>query len=104
MTFEGWLHTLNGMLDKKVGRGKGTGTFHTLMVGGLHFMDVYNYDLSRIKRCVIHFSSPDGRLYSFCTYNSGPVYRTRVERTYSVPLEEWREVNGYERHFGTKAQ
>jgi len=95
LSFTMYLQTLNGMLDKKVGRGKDVKTFRTMMVGGMHFMDAYNYDLSRIKRCVIHFASPDGKLYSFCSYNSGPVYRTRVERAYSTPVEEWKKVNGY---------
>jgi len=95
LSFTKYLHTLNGMLDKKVGRGKDAKTFRTMMVGGMHFMDAYNYDLSRIKRCVIHFSSPDGKLYSFCSYNSGIVYRNRVERAHSIPLEEWKSVNGY---------
>ena len=85
LSFEMFLQTLNGMLDKKVGRGGGVKTYRTMMVGGMHFMDAYNYDLARVRRCVIHFSTPDGRLYPFCSYNSGPVYRTRVERAFSVP-------------------
>ncbi|MEJ2745678.1 MAG: radical SAM protein, partial [bacterium] len=93
--FSMYLQTLNGMLDKKVGRGKGVKTFRTMMVGGMHFMDAYNYDLSRVKRCVIHFTSPDGKLYPFCSYNSGPVYRTRVEKAHSIPIEDWKKANGY---------
>jgi uncharacterized radical SAM superfamily Fe-S cluster-containing enzyme len=104
LSFTKYLHTLNGMLDKKVGRGREARTFRTMMVGGMHFMDAYNYDLSRIRRCVIHFSSPDGKLYSFCSYNSGPVYRTGVERAHAVPLEEWTRVNGYEKYFGAQTQ
>ncbi len=94
LSFTKYLHTLNGMLDKEVGRGKGARTFRTMMVGGMHFMDAYNYDLSRIRRCVIHFSSPDGKLYSFCTYNSGPCYRQRVERAHAVPVGEWKTYGG----------
>ena len=99
LTFEMYLQTLNGMMDKKVGRGGKVKTFRTIMVGGMHFMDAYNYDISRVKRCVIHFSTPDGRLYPFCSYNSGPTYRQRVERAFSVPKEEWKKVNGYEKYF-----
>ncbi|MEI6633634.1 MAG: radical SAM protein [Chlamydiota bacterium] len=100
LSFKKYLHTLNGMLDKKVGRAKNARTFRTMMVGGMHFMDVYNYDLSRIRRCVIHFSAPDGKLYSFCSYNSGPCYRQRVERAHSTPVEEWNRVSGHERRPG----
>ena len=33
-----------------------------------------------ISRCGVHYSAPDGRMYPFCTYNSGPTFRTRIER------------------------
>jgi len=47
----------------------------------MHFMDNYNYDIERVKRCVIHYAAPDGKLYPFCTYNSGPVYRERLKNS-----------------------
>jgi len=91
MTFEGWLHTLNGMVDKKVGRGEaGRKTFRTLLVAGMHFMDRYNYETDRTRRCVIHYADPDGRLYPFCTYNAGPVYRRKVERKFAMTPEAYR--------------
>ncbi|MDP8248064.1 MAG: radical SAM protein [Candidatus Tritonobacter lacicola] len=95
LTFEKFAHTLSGIVDKSVGRGEGEKkTYKTLMVGGMHFMDAYNYDLDRIKRCVIHFATPEGKLISFCSYNSGPTYRTATERRFSVPLDEWRKKQG----------
>jgi hypothetical protein len=45
----------------------------------MHFMDAYNYDLERVSRCGVHYSAPNGRIYPFCTYNSGPMHRHRVE-------------------------
>jgi hypothetical protein len=91
MTFEGWLHTLNGMVDKNVGRGQaGRKTFRSLMVAGMHFMDRYNYETDRTRRCVIHYADPDGRLYPFCTYNAGPVHRRKVERKFAMTPEEYR--------------
>jgi len=91
MTFEGWLRTLNGMVDKKVGRGQaGKKTFRSLLVAGMHFMDRYNYETDRTRRCVIHYADPDGRLYPFCTYNAGPVYRRRVERKFAMTPEAYR--------------
>jgi hypothetical protein len=90
MTFEGWLHTLNGMVDKNVGRGAaGKKTFRSLLVAGMHFMDRYNYETDRARRCVIHYADPDGKLYPFCTYNSGPVYRQQVERKFAMTPEEY---------------
>lgn len=85
--------TIEGLLDKKAGRGAndGTYTYKTLMVAGMHFMDGYNYDVERVKRCVIHYSTPDKRLYPFCTYNSGPVFREQIEKRFSCSKEEYRQ-------------
>ncbi len=48
-------------------------------------MDVYDYDIGRVKRCVIHCAAPNGLIYPFCAYNSGPTYREKIERKYSMP-------------------
>jgi hypothetical protein len=91
MSFTDLLHTLNGMIDKKVGRGEGEKkTFKSLMVAGMHFMDAYNYDTARARRCVIHYSTPDARLYSFCTYNAGPCHRDATERRHAVTPAEYK--------------
>ncbi|MBZ5565039.1 MAG: radical SAM protein [Acidobacteriia bacterium] len=89
LTFERFLNTLQGMTDHAHGRGAGDGTFtyKTLLVAGMHFMDVYNYDISRVKRCVIHYTAPNGLVYPFCTYNSGPCFREKIEKQFSVPLD-----------------
>ncbi len=93
MSFIKFLQTLDGLMDKKHGRGEKDGvyTYKTLMVAAMHFMDCYNYQVERVGRCVIHYSAPDGRMYPFCSYNSGPCYRDRVEKRHSVPLEKYRE-------------
>jgi len=54
----------------------------------MHFQDSYNYDVERVKRCVIHYAAPDGKLYPFCTYNSGPTYREKIEKQFSIPFEK----------------
>jgi hypothetical protein len=89
LTFERFLNTLQGMTDHSDGRGAGDGTFtyKTLLVAGMHFMDVYNYDIARVKRCVIHYTAPNGLVYPFCTYNSGPCFREKIEREFSVPFD-----------------
>jgi len=95
LTFNKFLQTLQGMTDKKYGRGekeKGGFTYRTLMLAGMHFMDSYNYDVERVKRCVIHYAAPNGLIYPFCAYNSGPVYREKIERQFSVPLETQKEL------------
>jgi uncharacterized radical SAM superfamily Fe-S cluster-containing enzyme len=52
--------------------------------------------VERVKRCVIHYSAPDGKIYPFCAYNSGPCFRDKVEKNFSVPLagrEEMVNIN-----------
>jgi uncharacterized radical SAM superfamily Fe-S cluster-containing enzyme len=41
-----------------------------------------NYNIERVKRCIIHYAAPNGMIYPFCTYNSGPTYRNIVEERY----------------------
>lgn len=61
---------------------------------GMHFQDSFNYNVERVKRCVIHYSTPDGRMYPFCTYNSGPFFREKIEKAYSVPKDVWLKTRG----------
>ena len=82
LTFFRFLQTLDGVADKKYSwdeRYRGY-TYKTFYIAGMHFMDAYNYDLERVSRCGVHYSAPDGRTYPFCTYNSGPTFRNRVEQ------------------------
>jgi uncharacterized radical SAM superfamily Fe-S cluster-containing enzyme len=82
-----FIRALRGLTNKSVGRGDaGRKTFRTLMAAGMHFMDRYNYDTERIKRCVILYSTADG-MYPFCTINGGPTYRPLIEQMYARPLK-----------------
>jgi hypothetical protein len=62
--------------------------FHerALMIGCMHFMDAYNFDLERVERCGIHYAVPDGRLIPFCTMNS--IHRQTVEKKLGVPISK----------------
>jgi 7,8-dihydro-6-hydroxymethylpterin dimethyltransferase len=90
--FVKFLQTLDGFFDKEAGRGSKDGTYtnKTLLVAGMHFMDGYNYELERVRRCVIHYSTPAGRIIPFCAYNGGPAHRTAIEGQFSVPIDEYR--------------
>jgi len=76
------------------------GEFHTksLFVGMMHFMDMYNYDIERVERCVIHYALPDGRIVPFCAFNIFPeIYRDKVQEIYAYSWEEWlRKHPGYD--------
>jgi hypothetical protein len=36
---------------------------------------------------VIHYAAPNGLVYPFCIYNSGPCMREKIEREFSVPID-----------------
>ncbi|MBX5321045.1 MAG: radical SAM protein [Candidatus Bathyarchaeota archaeon] len=63
-----------------------------VMIGIMHFMDVWNLDLDRVQRCVIHYATPDGKIRPFCTYNS--LHRNNVEKQFAMSVGEWTEKMG----------
>ncbi len=67
---------------------KSLGDFHhkTLLVSCMHFMDPFNFDQDRVRRCVIHYAVPDGRIIPFCSMNA--IYRGEIENKFSKPLSE----------------
>jgi uncharacterized radical SAM superfamily Fe-S cluster-containing enzyme len=73
------------------------GVFHTktMFVGMMHFMDKYNYDVERVKRCCVHYAQPDGRIVPFCAFNVIPEWhRDAIQERFSLPIEEWERRNG----------
>jgi uncharacterized radical SAM superfamily Fe-S cluster-containing enzyme len=90
LTFMRLLKVMDGYKDRDLSHHPDHHTknaYPTLFIAGMHFQDPYNYDVERVKRCVIHYSARDGKIYPFCTYNSGPFYREKVEKSISVPLD-----------------
>ena len=88
-----FINALMGMVDKSKGRGSaGRKTYRTLMAAGMHFQDRYNFDVERVKRCAIPYSTLEG-IFPFCTYNSGPTYRTFVEQIHSCTLEAYQQAH-----------
>jgi uncharacterized radical SAM superfamily Fe-S cluster-containing enzyme len=62
--------------------------FHkkTLFLGAMHFQDLYNLDLERLRRCGVHYATPDGRIIPFCAYNI--LYRQAIEERFSLAPPE----------------
>jgi len=58
-----------------------------IMIGSMHFQDLFNIDLDRIQRCIIHYATPDGRIIPFCTYNT--IHRKPTELKFAISPEEW---------------
>jgi uncharacterized radical SAM superfamily Fe-S cluster-containing enzyme len=69
-----------------IGNREAIAEFHrkALFIGAMHFQDAYNFDLERVKRCGIHYATPDLRIIPFCTYNA--IHRPSVEKAFSLPL------------------
>jgi len=56
-----------------------------VLISAMHFMDAYNFDLDRVRRCVVHYAVPDGRIIPFCAMNT--LHRRSIEREHARPLE-----------------
>ncbi len=65
--------------------------YRSLMIGMMHFMDPYNFDLERVERCCIHYGFPDGKIVPFCTMNS--LHRKTLEKAYAVPIPKQTKKN-----------
>jgi uncharacterized radical SAM superfamily Fe-S cluster-containing enzyme len=72
------------------GNYEGTGEFmrKVLMIGDMHFMDAYNFDFQRVRKCAIHYLVPDekfgARVVPFCTMNN--FHRPGIEKLLSTPI------------------
>ncbi|VVB61567.1 7,8-dihydro-6-hydroxymethylpterin dimethyltransferase [uncultured archaeon] len=67
----------------------------SMMIGSMHFMDPYNYDIDRVQRCVIHYVTPDGRIIPFCAFNVLPeFYRDKINKKFGIPIAEWEKQTG----------
>ncbi len=76
---------------------KALGAFHhkSLFVGMMHFMDLYNYDIERVKRCCIHYAMPGSKIIPFCTFNVMPeMYRDKDQKKYSMTFKEYKKKTG----------
>jgi hypothetical protein len=63
-----------------------------VMIGIMHFQDVWNFDLDRVQQCAIHYITPDMKIRSFCTYNS--IHRPNIEKQFAIPISEWTKKTG----------
>lgn len=70
------------------------GEFHmnSLYLGSMWFQDVWNLNISRLERCVIHYATPEG-VIPFCAYN-GLGYGEEIREKHSLPAKKWEEKTG----------
>lgn len=93
MTRKTLISALLSIMSKKSKSSLAKFSWGMMYVGAMHFQDSYNYDFERVKRCSIHYVTPDCRIIPFCAYNSGMEARKEIEAKFSVPLAEWKEKN-----------
>ncbi|HIJ00152.1 MAG: 7,8-dihydro-6-hydroxymethylpterin dimethyltransferase [Candidatus Methanomethylophilaceae archaeon] len=91
-----FINILAGVMSDKSKTSLAEFSWKMMFVGGMHFQDDYNYDVERVRRCAIHYATPDLEIIPFCAYNGGPEFRAKVESEHSVPLDEWKAKKGGE--------
>jgi len=68
--------------------------FHhrSLFVGMMHFMDLYNYDINRVKSCAVHYVTPSEQhpIVPFCAFNVLPeMYRDKIQKQFGMSISKW---------------
>jgi 7,8-dihydro-6-hydroxymethylpterin dimethyltransferase len=64
----------------------------TLIIGSMWYQNVWNLDIDRLERCIIHCPTFEG-IIPFCSYiNLG--YGERIQKKYSIPITEWEKKVG----------
>ena len=63
----------------------------TLIVGSMWLQDVWNLNIDRLQRCIIHCPSFEG-IVPFCSY-TGLGYGEKIHKKYSCPIKEWEKKN-----------
>ncbi len=91
LTKKKFVEMISSVMGHKSKEALASFSWKMMLIAGMHFQDSYNYDIERVRRCCIHYVTPDCRVIPFCAYNSGPEFRRAVEDQFSVPLEEWKK-------------
>src|SRR5882672_10400102 len=65
-----------------------------MMIAGMWFQDLFNYDFRRTEMCIIPYGTQVGEV-SFCAYNTGVGWRNIVENMFQVAsTKEWYASKG----------
>ncbi|MBV8206746.1 MAG: radical SAM protein [Acidobacteria bacterium] len=65
-----------------------------LMIAGMWFQDLFNYDFRRTEQCIIPYATQEGEI-SFCAYNTGIGWRNIIEKMHmTATLTRWYEEHG----------
>jgi uncharacterized radical SAM superfamily Fe-S cluster-containing enzyme len=65
-----------------------------MMIAGMWFQDLFNYDFRRTEMCIIPYGTQVGEV-SFCAYNTGVGWRQIVEKMFSThSTAQWFKEKG----------
>jgi len=65
-----------------------------LMIAGMWFQDLFNYDFRRTEMCIIPYATQQGEI-SFCAYNTGIGWRKIIENMYkNATVAQWYKDHG----------
>jgi hypothetical protein len=68
--------------------------WRVLLVAGMWFQDLFNYDFRRTEMCIIPYGTQVGEV-SFCAYNTGVGWRQIVEEMFQVSsTKDWYAKKG----------
>jgi uncharacterized radical SAM superfamily Fe-S cluster-containing enzyme len=89
------LRVMDGHTGKGLGIAKkGRYPWRVLLVAGMWFQDLFNYDFRRTEMCIIPYGTQLGEI-SFCAYNTGAGWRKIIEEMFqSATLAEWYKEKG----------
>ena len=93
MSKKQFVNTIKDVMSDKSKKTLAAFSWKMMFFGGMHFQDSFNYDVERVRRCAVHYITPDCQVIPFCAYNGGPEYRESVEKKFSIPLADWKAKN-----------
>ena len=64
----------------------------SLYIGIMWYQDPYNLDIERLKRCIIHYTTPKG-IIPYCAYHGLGIGK-KIHKTYGTPIKEWEKQTG----------
>jgi len=91
MTKKQFRNMMLSVMSKRSKTALASFSWKAMFFGGMHFQDMHNYDVEKVRRCGVHYITPDCQIIPFCAYNGGPEYRKIIEDKFSIPLAEWKE-------------
>ena len=71
-----------------------TDPWNFLLIAGMWFQDLFNYDFRRTEMCIIPYATQQGEI-SFCAYNTGIGWRKIIENMYkNATVAQWYKEHG----------